>query len=347
MQGSDQESLPTYILSDGKYKAVKFPSLAQMKERLIEGRSTLFSEGGDAFSVRSIWGGFHGFRPETIEKGFDVKLKYVGNYVDHKGTNYLSGVLDIITEDSKVPIQLFLRSLDGHRNKYMIYGGTQTQSPKYYGVPDLDQIKIFVERDLHKSSISNETRMNLIEDQPTITMQEESKPFQIPTTDIAIQNTPEIERKYQERYNKEKYEESFAHCLRVLAKRYEEQMGEKVSVPSSIRSTAYVEEHGEHVKLLRDNVERNKVVMDWIDAEFRWRKETEISDFWSLQAIRDTYAKVARYAQVATSPKRNIMYDEGDDIACKNANQYMIEEIEEWLDQELMQKLVKKGFAWQ
>ncbi|MBX3487574.1 MAG: hypothetical protein KF798_06705 [Candidatus Paracaedibacteraceae bacterium] len=337
---------PVVNLSDGKSKEIKFPNLAQMKKGLIEGRSTLFSEEGDAFSVQSIGGSFHGFRSKAIEKGFDIKLKYVGNYVDHKGINYLSGVLDIIPEDRKIPIQLFLRSLAGQRNKHMIYGGMQTQSSKYYGV--LDQIKIYVERDLYKSSTSKGTRMNSVGDHPTRTSQPKSEVFQASTTVIAIKNTPEIEHRYQERYNRERYEESFARCLRVFAKRYEEQIGKKGSVPvSSIRPTAYIEEHGKYVKLLHDNVERNRGVMDWIDAEFRWCKETESLDFWALQAIRDTYIKVDYYAQVATNPKRNIMYAEEDDIACKNANQYMLEEIEEWIDQELMQKLVKKGFAWQ
>lgn len=140
-----QESPTTYVPSDGKYKEVKFPRIAKIKEDLIEGRSTLSSETGDVFSVQSILGRFFGFRPEAIEKGFDVKLKYVGNSVDDKGIYHLSGVLDIITDDSKLPIQLFLKSLDGQQNKYIIYGGTPTMSPNHYKVSDSEQVKIFIE----------------------------------------------------------------------------------------------------------------------------------------------------------------------------------------------------------
>lgn len=135
------ESSTTNVASSKQYKEVKFPRIDQIKDQLIEGKSTLVSETGTAFSVQTIFGFFNGFRTEAIGKGFDLKIKFVGNSVGYDG-HHLFGVLDIMPVGSKFPIHLFLKSLDGYRNPFMISGGKQTENPNYYQISDPEQIKI-------------------------------------------------------------------------------------------------------------------------------------------------------------------------------------------------------------
>lgn len=104
--------------------------------------------------------------------------------------------------------------------------------------------------------------------------------------------------------------------------------------------------HAEHLKMLSENIERNRKVIDWIEAEFRWPHETDSRDFWALQAIKAAYERVSSYANIATHLRRSPSYAEGDDSACKNANIYMQEQINEWISGELRQKLASKGLDW-
>lgn len=107
-----------YNPSEIGYKEIKFPSLAKIKEDLLLGRSTIFSETHDAFHVQSIMGPFNGFRSEAQEKGFELSMRVSispSSYKE-KDSYKLIGYLNVIFEGNK-KILLLLK----HPNSYPFF----------------------------------------------------------------------------------------------------------------------------------------------------------------------------------------------------------------------------------
>jgi hypothetical protein len=344
------------MVTEEKSKEIKFPSLAEIKEKLLLGRSTIFSETNDAFYVQSIMGTFFGFRPEVKDFDLSMRVFISSSSYKEKKSYTLTALLHVIFEGNK-KIPLLLKLSDSYPYFTVQGGMVECRKGDLKVYSNFEKIMVPIEkREVEKVISKTPTADKIIESVQESTPVVNYKPV--------IPNKLELEA--QLKYSQEV-------VLRALAKNYKPQNVNPLTILSSpldiflainvrnhgiqvhkdveplniFHSTHNKQEHGEHIKLLCENIERNKKAIDWGDAEFRWRKETEARDFWSLQAIRNAYTKVSRYANVATSPQRDAIYAERDDVACKKANEYMRDEIKEWLDKELLQKLVKKGFDWQ
>jgi hypothetical protein len=154
------------------YKEVKFPSLSQLKEALLQGRSTIHSE-TDSFYVQSFMGSFFGFRPEV--KDFDLKMLCMSTFQDYKGHYTLSGMFRVLLENSNgIGIQIILKSYDTQESPYIVEGGAQKKD-NFCFVSDPEELKIITpikkreaEKTIFKALTVDETAKPVLPPKPTI-----------------------------------------------------------------------------------------------------------------------------------------------------------------------------------
>ena len=103
-------------------------------------------------------------------------------------------------------------------------------------------------------------------------------------------------------------------------------------------------------QLLQQNVNHNKQYMEQFDSI----SEDAIADDHYLTivaaVILPNYRTCRKYAEVANSPKRDIRFADGDEVACMNSNNLMLEIIEEVQQKkhgnDTWEYLREVGFDW-